>query len=167
MIAPASPDVSARFSRGVVVSPADDLMGVQSPDGALVPCERLGPGVVEQIGSDERVLVRWWGVGLDTWMEPHDLRALGPHAHLITVHRCDGRGNSKLLRHKVITTGGFQHNWTVELRPKNVMRVLRADGLAWTFSLNPIFRRVNTVSWSQPPGDDDAEALTAAELALT
>jgi hypothetical protein len=157
--------IETTFRRGAVVAAAGDLMGVQTPDGALVPCERLGPGVVEQLDAEGRVNVRWVAAGFDAWLEAQDLRSLGPHAHLITVMRRDKYGRSTLLQHKVAATSGFEHNWTVEFLPGNVVRSLREDSAAWTFSVNPLLRRVNAW-WPQPPDDDDAEALAAAELSL-
>jgi hypothetical protein len=65
----------------------------------------------------------------------------------------------------VMTGAGLGHNWTVELWQSNVVRAIRnSDGAAWTFTLNPLFSRIE-VGWPQPPDDDDAEALVAAEAA--
>lgn len=159
-------DATVTFRPGAIVAPGDDLLGVQGPDGSLVPCEKLGPGVVEQVLAEGAVYVRWTEAGFDTWMEPGDLRSHGMHAHLIAVYRCDGHGTSKLVRNMVITGSGFESNWTVELRPKQVVRVIRSDGHAWTFVYNWIFRHLTTPCWTFPPDDEDAEAYTAAELSM-
>ena len=69
------------------------------------------------------------------------------------------------MRQEIIASAGLQYNWTAELLPEHTVRVLRADGSAWTFIENPVFKRIQ-VSWPQPPDDDDAEALAAAELSV-
>jgi hypothetical protein len=74
---------------------------------------------------------------------------------------CDARGHRTLLRQRVAL---LQHHWTIEVRPENVVRAERSDGLSWTFTVNPITHGV-MASWIYPPEDDDAEALTAAEMA--
>ncbi len=154
------------LNKGSVVACAGILHGVQSPEGDLIPCERLGPGIIEGSASDGRMLIRWTTAGFSSLLEPGDIRTLGLDARLVVIHKCDKDGQIKLLRHKVVTGVGFSHNWTVELRPGNVIRVQRWDGHAWTFTKNPIFMRITTPAWSAPPDDDDAEALTAAELSL-
>ncbi len=161
-----SSEARVSFRRNAVVAPGDDLMGVQAPDGSLIPCERLGPGLVEEVSPEGKICVRWVAADFEAWLEPQDLRFLGDHAHLIVVNRCDGSGKTRLVRHMVITGSGFDNNWTIELRPKNVVRTIRSDGHAWTFTYNPIFRRLGTTGWTYPPDDDDAEAFTAAELSL-
>jgi hypothetical protein len=156
---------SSQFYKGAVISPAVDMAAVQAPGGDLVSADRLGPGIVEQLDPEGRVCVHWVGADFDTCLEPHDVRPLGPHAHLITVKRRDKNGNCKMSKHLVVTRAGLDHNWCAELLPKNVLRVVRTDdNSAWTFGYNTIFKRVD-VWWPQPPEDDDAEALTVAELA--
>lgn len=150
---------------GIVVEPAADLGGLQAPDGAMLAPETLGPGIVESLAHDGKVCVRWVGADLNTCLDPVDIRPLGPNAHLLTVKRRDKDGSVKLLRHKVVTSSGFNHNWTVELLPGSVVRVVRTDGSAWTFKHNRLFRRIDCW-WPQPPDDDDAEALAAADIAL-
>ncbi len=154
------------INRGTVVGCARIIHGVQSPDGDLVPCERLGPGLVEGCVSDGRMRVWWTMAGFSSLLDPGDIQTLGLDARLVVVHKCGKDGQSKLLRHKIVSGVGFRHNWTVELRPGNVIRVQRWDGHAWTFTKNPIFMRITTPAWGAPPDDDDAEALTAAELSL-
>lgn len=154
------------MNRGSVVACAGILHGVQSPAGDLVPCERLGPGLIEDIVSDGRIRVWWPTAGFSTLLDSDDIRSLGSDARLVIVHRYNRAGQSTLLRHKILGGVGLRHNWTVELRPGNVVRAQRWDGHAWTFTKNPIFMRISTPSWSAPPDDDDAEALTAAELSL-
>ena len=98
-------------------------------------------------------------------LQLEDLRPLGDGARLVTVKRCDSNGIYSLLRHKIAARLGFQHNWVAELWPQNLVRVLRDDGCAWTFTRNPILNKIN-IGWLQPSDDDDAEALTAAEFAI-
>ena len=112
-----------------------------------------------------RVCVRWVRADFETCVDPGDLRSLGSDAHLLTIKRRDKNGHAKVLKHTVIAGVGLQDNWVVEFLPRNVVRAMRTDGSAWTFEINPIFRRINTW-WRQPPDDDDAEALVAAETAL-
>jgi hypothetical protein len=152
------------LSSGLVVSLSRDLASVQGPDGRLVAADSLGYGLVQQ-SNEEYVLVRWIGAGFESWVEPSDLRSIGPDARLVTVEKYDNRGTRKQVRHKLGYNAGLHHNWTVELRPPNVVRVLRGDGNKWTFTLNKLFRRID-VGWPQPPDDEDAEALTVAELAI-
>lgn len=154
------------LSRGALVRPADDLASVQSPTGELVPVEKLGSGIVAEAGPDGRALVHWTGAGFDAWMEPEEVRVAGRDARLITVNQCDKQGQVKLLRRRIMVAGAFAHSWTVELRPGNLVRALRDDNCSWIFRYNPIFRRLSTDAWSVPPEDDDAEALTAAELGV-
>ena len=132
----------------------------------MVPCERLGPGLVEDTASDGRMRVWWAAAGFSALLDRDDLRLIGSDARLVLVQQYDKAGQSKLLRHKVLGGLGLRHNWTVELRPSNVVRVIRWDGQVWTFTKNPIFARLTTPAWTAPPDDDDAEALAAAELSL-
>ncbi len=153
------------LSCGLVVSLSAELASIQGPDGRLVSAESLGYGVVRQSGAGGYALVRWTAAGFDSWVEQADLRSFGSDARLLTVEKYDNRGVCKQVRHKVAQNAGLRHNWTVELRHPNVVRVLRYDGLKWTFTHNKLFRSID-VWWPQPPGDDDAEALTVAELAI-
>lgn len=149
---------------GEVVMLADDLLGVPAPGGELIPAEKLGPGVVEQLTPDGAICVRWLDAGITCCIDYADLRPLGGQAHVITMMKCDRRGTCTLARRKIAERLGLQHNWTVEMRDRNIVRVLRDDGLTWTFTRNPIFNTIS-IDWPQPPEDDDAEALIAAELA--
>ena len=152
--------------RGEVVTLGADQMGVQSPRGGLIPPEKLGPGLVEQVTDDGFILVHWLDADLTAYMQPDELRVRGEGAHLLVIKRCDGHGECSLLRYRISSQFGFTHNWIVEMRPSNVIRVVRDDGHAWTFTRNPIFKTIN-VYWLQPPEDDDAEALTAAEMVFS
>jgi hypothetical protein len=152
------------FSCGLVVSLASELASVQGPDGRLVAADVLGYGLVQQ-STEGYVLVRWLGAGFDSWVEPSDLRSIGSDARLVTVEKYDNKGVRKQMRHRIACGSGLRHNWTVELRPDNIVRVLRHDGLKWTFVRSKLFRSID-VWWPQPPGDDDAEALTVAELGI-
>src|SRR5215208_5255704 len=142
------------LNKGSIVACASIIHGVQSPDGDVVPCDKLGPGLVEESASDGRMRVWWTVAGFSSVLDPGDVRTLGSDARLVVVHKCDNDGQVKLQRHKVVSGVGFQHNWTVELRPRNVIRVQRWDGHAWTFTKNPIFMRITSPAWSAPPDDD-------------
>src|SRR4051794_7833038 len=152
------------FRRGTVIAAAAEMAAIQTPGGDLVSADRLGPGIVEQMAQDGRVCVRWIGADFETCLDPGDVKSLGPNAHLITMKQRDKQGHIKLLKHRVVTTGGLDHNWTAEMLPGNTIRVLRSDGSAWTFGFNWIFKSVVTW-WTQPPNDDDAEAVAVAEIA--
>lgn len=149
-----------------VVAPIAALLCVQAPDGGLVLCESLGPGLVQQVARDGRVWVRWVGAGFEMWIEPDHLQLPRPYARLISISRVDRRGNTRLLRHKVVEEAGLEHNWSVELHPTNMVRTVRGDGAAWTFRFIPILRHLVTTAWSVPPEDEDAEAFMVAEVAL-
>jgi hypothetical protein len=154
---------------GTVVTPVDQLLGVWAPHGGLVLPATLGPGVVEKVAADGRVRVHWLEAEVDAWMDPADLRPYAAGTHVISVYHCDGQGHYTRLRHRLVGGGiGCTANWIVELRPDAVVRVVRADGAAWTFRLttHPSTERIITRWPGQPPEDDDAEALTVAELAV-
>ena len=156
---------NADLRSGIVVSLAPDLAGLQAPDGSMVPTESLGPGIVQQVEQDGRVCVHWVEAGFDSWFDRGDVHSQGRDAHLVSVYRRAKDGPPKLQRHMVITGAGLEHNWTVELWTSNVVRVIRnSDAAAWTFNFNSLFNKIE-VWWPQPPDDDDAEALVAAEAA--
>ncbi len=165
MLAFGTRERTAVFSRGLVVSLSADLASIQGPDGNLVSADRLGHGVVQQSTAEGYTLVRWLGAGFECWVEQSDLRSLGPDARLLTVEKYDDKGICKQVRHKLTQGAGLRHHWTAELRPPNVVRVLSHTGLKWTFTHNKLFRSID-VWWPQPPDDEDAEALTVAELAI-
>lgn len=153
------------LSHGIVVELASDLASVQSPDGSLVSADKLGPGLVQRSTCASRVLVHWVNAALEAWVDSADLRSLGSDAHLITVCKYDKHGVCKQLHHKVDSGMGLRHNWVAELRPHDVVRILRCDGAAWTFTRNRIFNGIQSC-WPQPPDDEDAEALTVAEFSI-
>lgn len=153
------------FKRGMVISPAPDLAGVQLDDGGMLSPDVLGPGIVEQFDMEGRVCVHWVKANISTCLDPTDVRPAGPDAHLVTVNKRGKHGEIKVTRHTVVAKIGLQSNWTVDLLPGNVIRVVRADGPAWTFGFNWILKRID-VWWPQPPDDDDAEALAVAEIAI-
>lgn len=157
-----SPGGGKAFRIGEAIELARDLVGVQSPDGSLTPREQLGPGIVEQLDEDGRVQVRWVLAGFSVWLDPYDLRSPADNSHLITIRSCDESGSPTLLRYKVAP---IEHNWTVELRPRYVIRTVREDGAAWTFHMNSCFRSI-IPPWPAPPDDDTAEALTAADISI-
>ncbi len=152
------------LSRGLVVSLSSDLASVQGPDGNLVSADRLGYGLVQQ-SAEGYTLVHWIRAGFDSWVEESDLRPVGSDVRLVMVEKYDKNGVCKQVQPKLAQNVGLRHNWTVELRPPNVVRVLRYDGAKWTFTHSKLFRRIE-VWWPQPPEDEDAEALTVAELAI-
>ncbi len=154
------------FRSGEIVMPAPELLSVQVDDGSVVACDRLGPGVIEQLAADASVWVHWMQADLHSWMETGDIRSAGTGAHLISVYRYDRHEQLRGVRHKVVAAGGFSYNWTAELRT-GVVRVVSAGGEAWTFTILPVFHTVRTTSWDMPPSDEDAEAITVAELALS
>lgn len=163
------PKTAQALAVGTVVTPTDELLGVWAPYGGLVPPEGLGPGVVEKIAADRRARIHWLDAEVDSWMDPEELKPHEEGTHVISVYHCDGQGHSTRLRHRLVDGGiGCTYNWTVELRPDAIIRVVRADGAAWTFrmSTHPALERVITRWPTQPPEDDDAEAFTVAELAL-
>jgi hypothetical protein len=162
-------DAPRTLKRGMVVKPAADLIGIPSPHRNLVLPEHLGPGVVEKTAADGRVRVHWLDAELDAWMNPADLEAYAEGTRVITVYQCNGRGTYTRLRHRLVDGGiGIAYNWVVELRPGDVIRLVRDDGSAWTFHLktHPMLDRIVTRWPDQPPEDDDAEAFTVAELAI-
>src|SRR5436190_5668311 len=165
MVYPNTSTTGQSFRPGMLVKPVSDLGSVQSPDGMLVPCEKLGPGIVEQVSKDGTLGVHWVGARFDAYMDAEDVCSCGDHAHLVAIYRCDNHGNKTMVRSKIVDKAGLEHNWTVELRPRNVVRAVRADGCAWTFRFKPIFRRLEA-SWTLPPEDDDAEAVAVAEIAV-
>ncbi len=145
-----------------LVSPIASLLGVILADGRHVPVEMLGPGVVKRVDSDGMVLVHWVRPDADALIDPDDLQSLGSDAHLITIIRLNDWSAKPISRHKVITSPGLlEHNWRIELLPKNIVRTIRPDGSAWTFDWNPTLGSVNTRNTVDfpPPGPDDAEAL--------
>jgi hypothetical protein len=162
--------VARPLTPGMVVTPVDALLGVWTPVvGGLVRPEALGPGLVEKVAPDGRVRVRWLDAEVDAWMDPEELLASEAGTHVISVYHCDGRGHYTRLRHRLVDGGiGCNHNWSVELRPENIVRVVRDDGAAWTFRLHshPGLERIASIWPEQPPEDDDAEAITVAELGI-
>lgn len=158
--------ITEEFHAGGIVRPVPELAWVQSPDGEHIPCEALGPGVVDEVDKTGRVLVHWTGGGFANWIEATDIRSAGPYAHIITVYNRDEHGISRFVRRRLVTEKGLSQNWTVELLPESVVRTIRPDGSAWTFKYNWVFEKIE-VWWPRPPKDDDAEALLVAELAVS
>ena len=154
------------FAVGQVVSPPEDLAGVQSADGEMLDMDKLGPGIVEAVDEDRGVLVHWLEGRRSTWLDPQDLRSPGPNAHLVSFYHVDAHGNRELSKRFVDIHRGLEHNWVIELLPEDVVRSVRDDGLAWTFDWYRVFHRLHPKhTLYVPPNDDaDAEALAAAEL---
>ena len=153
------------LAAGQVVALGKDMAGVQVAAGSLVPADKLGPGWVEQTLLDGSVCVRWPIADIEACLPNEDLQPMGPSARLIIVRRYDKRGVCLSKHHKVVSGLGLAHNWVAELRPAHVVRIVRTDGPSWTFTVNPVFRTIRT-QWELPRDDDDAEALTVAELTL-
>ena len=131
--------------------------------------DKLGPGVVQEIGRDGDVRVHWPLAELDTWVAHDELETLERRARLITVYRGGADAHRTLQVCKIVTGAGLSHNWMVELFPENVIRTVRSDGLAWTFDWNPVVERAQphgTVLEEPLAEDDHAEALTVAELSI-
>jgi hypothetical protein len=103
-------------------------------------------------------------------MDPEDLRSAGKDAHLVAVYLCDAFGRARRLERSVDTQAGLTHNWTVQLLPDEIARAIRDDGWSWTFEYDPLHKRMNrlhtvNVYLLPVPSDDEAEALTVAEMA--
>lgn len=171
MLALASPQETGQLSRGAIVALSGEIGSVQGTDGRLVAADRLGYGIVQHVApvpryeSEADTLVHWTGASIDSWVEQSDLRPFGAAARLVTVEKYDKNCKRTQVRHRLADHIGLHHNWKVEMLPRNVVRVLRYDGLTWTFKRNGFFHRID-VWWPEPPEDDDAEALTVAELAI-
>jgi hypothetical protein len=165
MVSVLTPMTRRALQPGEVVIPAEGITGVQTPDGRLILRHRLGPGIVEKVAPTGQVRVRWMDAEFDIWMDPVAVEPAGAHTHMITVYQCDGRGSAVRLGHHVITAERLEYNWTVELRPDNLIRMIRADGHSWTFYAFCDTRCICT-PWPQPSEDTDGEALAAAELAV-
>jgi hypothetical protein len=150
---------------GTVIEIAPQLAELQGPDGSMVPAESLGPGIVTWVGQDGRVCVHWVEADFDSWLDRTDVSSMGRDAHLVSVYHHNKDGSVRLHKHLTVVNAGLEHNWTVELWPSHIVRVIRnSDRAAWTFTLNWMFNRIQ-VWWPQPPDDDDAEALVVADTA--
>ena len=101
-------------------------------------------------------------------MNAADLQALDPAARLVSIFHCDQKGTRSFLRHKLTRAQGLEHNWAVDLLPSDLIRAIRSDGATWTFNWYPSAERVEYLrTVGQLPAEDaDAEALTAAEMAV-
>ncbi len=147
---------------GVVVAPLSDLAGVQAPDGRLLSPERLGLGLVQTCAPGGDVCVRWLDAGLDLWVAGEELRVLAAGRHVVSLWRRDQQGR-RILRGRCLAA--LQHDWTVELLPRRIIRAVQDTGLCWTFLFNPITHEVDP-PWIEAASDDAAEALVAADLAM-
>jgi hypothetical protein len=151
-----------------VVTLAEEVAGVDTPGSGLVPREELGFGIVQEIGTEGMVRVRWPSSGLDTWVNIADLIPVDPEAHLLAIYRVDEHGRRTLERCKVLATAGLTRNWIAELLPQYIVRTVRSDGKAWTFDYYPLIKRtepLHTILVDALASDDHAEALTVADLA--
>lgn len=173
--------VDELFQIEQVVQPAQNLAGLQGPHGTLVLREHLGPGVVLETRyvpppfplnnkpPEEEILVHWAAADFDAWMQPNEVERLDPYARLIAEYEWDGHEQRMFKNYKVISRAGLTHSWAVERLPDGVVRTVRTDGSAWTFDWYPLYDRVYPIHTlnPNPTTDDDAEALTVAEVALT
>ena len=154
---------------GSLVQADSSLAEIQTLGGSLVNTDTLGPGVVSEVASTGAVKVHWVRADLDTWVQSQDLLQLGDNARLLTVRIFDRLGRAKTARHQVVNGIGLRYNWTVEMRPGNLLRAIRPDGQAWTFEWYPLFREAHPIHTMLADfcqlNDDQAEALTVAELA--
>lgn len=154
---------------GTLVRVDNSLAEIQMLGGNLMSAERLGPGVVSEVGGMGQVKVHWVGADLDAWVQQADLLQFENTARLMTVRVFNRFGRAKTARHEVIKSVGLRYNWTVELRPRNVVRTIRSDGLNWAFQWFPLFREAHPLHTMMMDGyelnDDQAEALTVAEIA--
>lgn len=159
---PAAPDASPAQRSEALVALANDLAGVQGPDGMLVPAERLGVGLVRAVGPRGDVQVHWVAANIDSWVAADDVRPLGAGWRLVTVRQPDRPERQPCVLNFPAL---LDHHWTVDLLPGRILRVVRADGPCWTFTLNALTREVEP-PWQTQLDDDAAEALVAADLAL-
>ncbi len=155
-------DKEAPLVCGAVVAVASDLAGVQAPDGTLVAAARLGPGLVQAVGHDGTICVQWLDAALTTWLAAADVQPLGAGWRLVSVWRCDRQGRRTLLGRRL---AALQHHWTVERLPRQVIRVVQAEGPCWTFHFNSLTHEVDP-PWFAAPSDDAAEAVVAADVAM-
>jgi hypothetical protein len=150
------------LERVTLVALANDLAGVQGPDGTLVPSERLGIGLVQAAGPRGDICVHWLDADIDAWVAADDVRPLGADKRIITVRRMDHPGRQPRVQRFLAV---LDHHWTVELLPDRVIRVVRADGPCWTFAFNTLTRQVDP-PWHTELTDDAAEAIVASDLAM-
>jgi hypothetical protein len=157
-----------RFAPHTLVALTTDPIQLPDPGKDLVLSDRIGPGLVVDTVLDDRVHVHWIVADFEAWMDPADLRMLSPTARLITLRHCDAEGRRTHVRYRRGPETGLEHHWTVELRAAGVVRAVRDDCAAWTFTWLPLLERVElarTVGLL-PAEDADAEARTVVELAL-
>jgi hypothetical protein len=155
-----APAASPVQGSDAVVALANDLAGVQAPDGVLVPADRLGVGLVRAVGLRGDVQVHWVAANIDTWVAADDVRPLGAGWRLVTMWRRD-----RHEPHPQSFPALLDHHWTVELLPGHIIRAVRADGPCWTFTFNSLTHEVNP-PWETQLDDDAAEAIVAADLAM-
>ena len=145
-------------------------MYVESPAGEPVPCDKLGPGLVDGLEAWGTVRVRWIVANFELCMQADELVPLGRHAHLVSVYRIDKRRHTRNLEaHRLVDQGGLEYNWEVERMPDHLVRVIRtSDGSSWTFKWNALFRRIQPLNtaWVPPQEDDEAEAQAVAEITM-
>ncbi len=154
-------DTSVPLTCGALVILADDLVGVQAPDGTLIVAARLGPGLVQAHAADGTLSIHWLDADFTTPMVVADVHSLAADQRLVSVWRCGPQGRRKLLGRRL---AALQHHWAVELRPHGLLRVLQAEGSCWTFRINSVTHEVDP-PWIEAPTDDSAEALVAADVA--
>lgn len=153
-------DASPAQGSEVIVALANELAGVQAPDGGLVPADRLGLGLVRAVNPRGDVQVHWIAANIDTWVAADDVRPLGAGWRLVTIQRQD-----RHVPQAQSFPAQLDHHWTIALLPGNRLRAVRADGPCWTFTLNTFTHEVEP-PWQTQLDDDAAEAVVAADLAM-
>jgi hypothetical protein len=150
-----------------VVQIRKEVAGIQGPNGIFVLRDVLGTGVIRDIGEDGELLVHWVQADFDAWVDSGEVERLDPTARAIAIYEQDGHTKRVFKQCKVISRAGLNHSWAVEFFPHNVVRTVRSDGCAWTFDWYPLYERAYPIHTFQENmrTDDDAEALTVAELA--
>lgn len=146
-----------------------NLAEIQTIGGKLMPADRLGTGVVKELGPRGEVKVHWVDANLDAWVLQSDLLQFEDGTRLISVRTYNRFGHARSSRSQVVRGIGLRYNWSVELRPRDIVRVTCPDGQIWTFKWFPLFREAHPIHTMLMDGyelnDDQAEALTVAEIA--
>lgn len=168
MTAPMQTVTRIHYAPDTVVTLRTDPVRGSVADGDLPPSRALGPGFVCEPEIFGKTHVHWIELDVDAWMNAADLQALDPAARLVSIFHCDQKGTRSFLRHKLTRAQGLEHNWAVDLLPSDLIRAIRSDGATWTFNWYPSAERVEYLrTVGQLPAEDaDAEALTAAEMAV-
>src|SRR5690348_9078430 len=79
----------APLEPGQLVAPALEVSSLQTVQGFMISCDRLGPGVVQDTDGTGKVLVRWSKAEVETWAETADLQPIDAGRRLVTIMLCD------------------------------------------------------------------------------